>query len=454
MNFTDDTSQINETTRLSNEQASALKALTAFSAIKNENDVFILTGSAGTGKTTLLKEFTVQLENRKVDYKLLAPTGQAARVLSKKTGRVARTLHNSIYTISEIEKKNMIRYEFVPRTNNLSAPCIFIVDEASMISDQPANNEMFVSKRSVLHDLLDFYRNSPNGSKIVFVGDPFQLPPVNEDDSVALIEKYLEKSYELRVTGFTLNEILRHAKESYILKNALLIRNLITKRIQYLPRLQHKQMYRTEVAIDNFCKMYKPEDSGFAVFLGWKNATVDKLNRAIRSRIFNKPDSIFCPTEQIIIGRSYYSNNLYFPSGDIGKVISFDPHSYELVGETNFANAVFEFQLPNGNISILDCKFDVDYLLNPNIENNTERIGKLWADRKRKNKIFRETNNPADDPYLSAIKVKYGYAITTHKAQGGEWDHVFLYPEFPNDINRLRWIYTAVTRARKDLYSF
>ncbi len=440
--------------RLSLQQLSVLKALSDFATINIEHDVFVLTGSAGTGKTSLLKEFVDQLESRKVDYKLLAPTGRAARVLSKKTGRAARTLHSFVYAINEIEKNDKIRYEFVPRINKLTRPCVLIVDEASMISDQPANSELFVSKQSVLQDFLNFYRNSPEGSKVVFVGDLFQLPPVNEDFSGALVEKYLNENHKVKTTGFTLTEIMRQAKDSYILNNAILIKDLITKRLQYLPKLRYKHMYRTELAISNFCKMYKPEDSGYAVFLGWKNATVDKLNRAIRKKLFDNPVELFCPNEQIIVGRSYYSKDLYFPSGDIGRVIDYDPNSYERVGEIRFADAVFEFQLPDGNTITLNRKFDIDFLLDPNNTDNPERMNKLWADRKRRNRTFRETNNPADDPYLSAIKVKYGYAITTHKAQGGEWDNVFLYPEFPKDEQRLRWIYTSVTRASKELYSF
>lgn len=444
----------NDGSRLSQQQISALKDLVDFATTPNVNDVFVLTGSAGTGKTSLLKEFADELENKKIDYKLLAPTGRAARVLSKKTGKTARTLHSFVYTISEVEKDDKIRYEFVPRTRQPSKPCIYIIDEASMISDQPANNEMFVSKRSVLQDFLDFYRQSPEGSKVVFVGDVFQLPPVNEDISGALIKSYLKENHEVRVAGFALTEVMRQTNDSYLLKNALLIKDLLAKGLQYSPKLRYKQMYRAELAVNNFCKIYDWENAEKAVFLGWKNSTVDKLNRAIRKKLFDNPDELLCPMEQIVVGRSYYSNDLYFPSGDIGKVTSFNPSSIERVAETRFADAVFEFKLPDGNTITINCKFDVDYLIEPNVADHPERINKLWADRKRRNKIFRETNNPADDPYLSAMKVKYGYAITTHKAQGGEWDHVFLYPEFPKDEQRLRWIYTSVTRASKELYSF
>jgi len=440
--------------KLNPQQKNALKALIDFSTVKNENDVFILAGSAGTGKTRLLKNFTEELEKRKIDFKLLAPTGRATQVLAKRTKRSARTMHSFIYSINEIERNTIIRYEFVPKLNNLTSPCIFIVDEASMISDIPANNELFLSQHSVLHDLIQFYRKSPEGSKIVFVGDSFQLPPVNEDFSVALSKKHLEENHNVKATGFSLTEIVRQTTDSYILRNVMQLRDLMIKQVQYFPKLRYKEMYRTELAISTFCKLYNPNDAGQVIFLGWRNATIDKLNTAIRNKLFNQPSEILLPMERIIVGHSYYSNNLFIASGDIGRVISFYPNTYERVGDTVFADAIFEFHLNDGEKVKAKCKFNVDYLLRKQSDNKPEKISKLWANRKRNNKIFRETNNPADDPYLSAIKVRYAYAITTHKAQGGEWDNVFIYPEYPKDNNRLKWTYTTITRASKELYSF
>lgn len=431
----------------------ALINMIDFAGSDNGNDVFILTGPAGTGKTSLILEFIKLLEKNNFDFCLLAPTGQAAKVLSKRTTHAARTLHSFVYVITEKEGDAGMRYEFVPRSNSLTKPCVFIVDEASMMSDLPANNDLFVSNNSLLHDFLEYYRKSPSGSKIVFVGDPFQLPPVNETNSGALSMEYLKKKYGIEATGFNLTKVLRQKKGSYILYNASILRNLIEQKIYHAPRLQYKQMYRAEIAVNQFCKEFDLEAPEKAVFLGWKNLTVDKLNRAIRNQIFSYPTEALRVSEQIIVGRSYY-NKLYLPSGEVGKVIAFDPGTYERVADIQFAEATFQFELPDGEKISLTSKFDLDYLLNGHSDEEPDKIKNLWADRKRNNKFFRESNNPADDPYLSAIKIKYGYAITAHKAQGGEWRHVFLYPEFPKDENRLKWIYTAVTRASDELYSF
>jgi exodeoxyribonuclease V len=436
-----------------NQHQSALINMVDFASSDNGNDVFILTGPAGTGKTSLILEFVELLKNNTLDFCLLAPTGQAAKVLSKRTSHAARTLHSFVYVINEREDDEYTRYEFVPRMNALSKPCIFIVDEASMISDLPANNELFVSKNSLLHDFFEYYKNSPHGSKVVFVGDPFQLPPVNETESGALSIEYLEQNYGLKATGFNLTKVLRQQKGSYILYNASILRNLIEQKMYHAPKLQFKQMYRADIAINQFCKEFNFDETEHAVFLGWKNLTVDKLNKAIRNQIFKYPNEALCESEQIIVGRSYYSK-LYLPAGEIGKVVAFNPASVERVADIYFAEATFQFELPDGEKIKLTLTFDLDYLLDGQSDEDPVKRKNLWADRMRKNKFFRETGNPADDPYLSAIKIKYGYAITAHKAQGGEWKKVFLYPEFPKDENRLKWIYTAVTRASDELYSF
>ena len=431
----------------------ALDSLKRFVTENNKDDAFILSGSAGTGKTSLLKEFTEFLDENNIDFKLLAPTGQAAKVVARRTGKVAGTLHSAVYTINEEGKDEIVRYEFLPRINRLIRPCVFIVDEASMISDLPANNELFVSKNSVLYDFLQFYKKSPNGSKVVFVGDSFQLPPVMEAVSGALSEEYLYKKHHINSKGFQLTEVFRQKSNSSIYNNALILKKLITKKLQYMPDLQFRQMYRADLAINRFCEIFNPKNEDYAIFLGWKNSTIDKLNNVIRNKLFQNPSEILHPNEQIILGRSYYKDH-YLPSGTIGKVISYNPYSVENIAETKFAEATLRFEMAGGDVITISSKVNLDFLLNGSTDEDPKRIKKLWADRKKTNKLFRETNNPADDPYLSAFKIKYGYAITTHKAQGGEWQNVFLYPEFPKDENRLKWIYTAVTRASEELYSF
>ena len=437
----------------SQDQEKALEMLTEFTENEASSNAFILSGSAGTGKTSLLRAYIEQLEAKKIDYALLAPTGQAAKVLAKSTGRKTKTLHSFVYILEEEGEDKAIRLRFRPRQAEVIRRLVIIVDEASMVSDTPASNEVFISENSVLSDLVTYYRNCPEGSKLVFVGDSYQLPPVGEYESIALNSTLLKEKHELNAIGFQLNEILRHGKESYIMRNALMIRHLIENKQLYAPPLKFTEMYRDDLAIRHYCSLYEPEHAGQVIFLGWKNATVFKLNLAIRRQLFNQPSELLCEKEQIIVGQTYFGKH-YFAAGEIGKVISFDSATIEQKAGKTYAEAEFQFAAADGEVIGFRSKFDVDYLLNKHPGNEHELRKNLWADRKKHNKLFRETENISDDPYLSALKIKYGYAITTHKAQGSEWEHVFLYPELPMDENRLKWLYTAVTRAKQELYSF
>ena len=438
---------------MSRDQEKALDKLMQFTVNDNESHIFILSGSAGTGKTSLLKEYVNQLEVKKIDFVLLAPTGQAAKVLAKRTKSKTKTLHSFLYLLEEEIDDETIRYRFIPRQVETMKQLVLIVDEASMVSDKPASNDSFVSENSALTDLIKYYKKCPAGSKIVFVGDPFQLPPVGENESTALNANKLEEKYGVVTLGFNLTEVLRHEKESYILRNAGVLRSMIESKQQYCPPLKHKEMYRNDLAIEHYCSLFDHEKIDQVVFLGWKNLTVYKLNLAIRSKLFNQPTEILCEGEQIIVGRTHFGKN-YLAAGEIGKIVSIDKTSIEQIAGRAFAEAEFQFTASTGEVIVFKSKFDVDYLLNRNAANDYELGKNLWADRKKHNKVFRETENISDDPYLSAIKIKYGYAITTHKAQGSEWNHVFLYPELPLDENRLKWMYTAVTRAKQELYSF
>jgi exodeoxyribonuclease V len=439
--------------KLNEQQEAALTAMKKHALSKEQPKVFILNGAAGTGKTTLLKTFAEMLDQEKMDYKLLAPTGRAAKVLSKSTNKKTTTLHSFIYVIEEKEIEGQVKFKFIPRENNLTKPCVMIVDEASMVSDLPADNEHFLSDRSLLNDLLIFLDESPEGSKILFVGDHYQLPPVNESISVALSPDHLRAKYNIEAQAFYLTEVLRQNQNSYIYRNAQMLRGVMDKGYRYSPKLSFKNMYRTDLAVQQFCKYFDLEDASKTIFLGWKNVTVAKLNQTIRKNLFKSNNEMLFQNEQIVLHRTHY-NQHYLPTGETGKVLSFNTSSIEDIEGSKFGEAVFQFEMPTGEHIEITRKFDIGFLISDKNEESVEQNKKLYAHRKKNNKAFRDSNNPADDPYLSALKIKYGYAITTHKAQGGEWENVFLYPEYPFDENRLRWIYTSVTRAKNHLYSF
>ena len=436
-------------------QQAVLDAMKSFIFDENSDDYFILDGSAGTGKTTLIKSLIDLLEKVKMEFVLLAPTGRAAQVLSGKTAKKARTLHSYLYTIKEYKDNegHIIRIEFVPKQNLPEHRSIFIIDEASMVSDVPTNNEYFTSKNSVLNDLKEFYINSPGGSKLIFVGDNYQLPPVEDDElSPALSPEYLGKQYGLKGVTHKLTEVFRQQGFSYILQNAEMLKKAMDRGNIYFNNLKYKNLYRIDLAIKHYAKLFDPNNPSKIIFLGWKNRVISKLNHAIRQQVFASPDMPLCPNEQIILNKSFYGS-YYLPTGEIGKVIEYYPERTERVADTTFGEAKFQFTMPTGEQVEFTSKFNLDFLLQDDVIDDPEKEKALWADRYRRNKVFRDSENPMDDPYLSALKIRYGYAITTHKAQGGEWDYVILYPEFPFDKNRLRWVYTAVTRGRLEVYS-
>lgn len=437
------------------EQVQAIDAIRSFLA-DGKYDFFVLDGAAGTGKTTMIKSITEMLSESKTDFSLLAPTGRAARVLSGKTKENVSTLHSYLYKLFEHKDTDghVIRIEFIQKNTVPDNPIVLIIDEASMLSDVPSNSDLFISKNSVLHDLVAFYKRCPNASKLIFVGDNYQLPPVEDGGlSPALSPGYLVKNYGLTGRIQKLTRVFRQKANSYILQNAQMLRLAMDKGNINFNNLKYKNLYRIELAIKQFVKLYDPADPSKVIFLGWKNRAIQKLNNAIRAELYGSKIDPLVPGEQIILNRSYFGDQ-FIPTGEMGKIVKFYPERTERVANTIFGEARFQFTLPSDETTEFDAKFYLDYLLTDDISEDPEKTKLLWGDRYRRNKTFRESQNAADDPYLSALKIRYGYAITTHKAQGGEWDNVILYPEFPFDRNRLKWIYTALTRGREEVCCF
>jgi ATP-dependent exoDNAse (exonuclease V) alpha subunit len=437
---------------LSEQQKTAFSKLISFTSDLDVRNAFILQGSAGTGKTRLLKEYTQYLELENITYQLLAPTGRATKILSDNTRRKAKTLHSFLYKVHETEKNGQHIYNLIPRKTPPTVRTIFIVDESSMIGDMPDDN-LFHSQNSILYELTELLKSSPNGSKIIFVGDSYQLPPINENTSSALDYSLMKNKYKIHCEQFELTEVLRQESNSKILSNATLLRNVIERNQNFIPKLKYKNMHKLHLAVQKYCQLYDPMNPLKTVFIGWKNEKVDLLNNAIRRQLQKNNQDILVEGEQILLNRSIYSKS-YIPTGEFGKVVSFNPNNIEKVADTRFGEAVLRFIDYNGESITVEAKIDIDFLLSDPLADSVERNQKLYANRMKYNKRFRESKNRLDDPYLNALKIKYGYAITCHKSQGGEWDNVFIYPEFPNDKNRLKWIYTSITRAKSELYSF
>ncbi|OYT15486.1 MAG: hypothetical protein B7C24_12760 [Bacteroidetes bacterium 4572_77] len=410
----------------STNQAAVLNQLQRF-LNQNYNNTFVLTGSAGTGKTTVTKVLADYLAASKTNYYLCAPTGRAAKIISEKTQKEAITIHHLLYTVNEIKDKdgNVLQIEFVARTNISKMATVYIVDESSMVPDQqPNGDDSFVSNNSLLCDLIAYVKEGNKDSKIIFIGDKYQLPPVRSAFSPALDPNYLKKEYKLNPISANLSEVFRQKDDSYILTCANIIKKAIDQSVKRLTYsfidAQNKNIF-----IQNYISMQEksPKDS---VLLAWRNISINDLNQSIRAIKYNDTTFPIVKNEQLIMAQNSHSSILRN-----GTFVSVD----ELIRLEDYQGFKFADvklrEVSTGRALVGIYKIRIDYLINKDSFMKFEDEKRLFALRMKANSAFRESKDKRVDQYLSALKVRYGYAITVHKSQGGEWKNVFLYPEIP-----------------------
>ncbi|MFZ4428530.1 MAG: ATP-dependent DNA helicase [Saprospiraceae bacterium] len=460
--------------QLTADQQKAMQALQQFFRAPEER-VFILNGQAGTGKTTLVQELVKWLQANKFYPVLLATTGRAAKVLKEKSNVPAVTLHSHIYTFDDIRGEDasgedawesstgQLILDFGIRENTFKTPeHVFIVDESSMISHE-INEEANIAKfgsGSLLDDFMEFTR--PN--KVVFVGDGCQLPPVAKTPfSGALDADFLADRYEVLCRGAELREIMRQHAANEILQMAAFFRKGIERgQFEKYPRLKvsgtssrytvvHEQ---EELLLEAFVEQIKSQDAVSQVMLTNSNWKCQELNRKVR-RALGHTAKLQVGDLLMVIQNSY-----------ITPLVNGDQVIVESVTEDVF-RAGMQFlnvelrQVHNGEIS--KTKLIADLLLNDSNALAPNAFKALMLDFdtrmrnlgvKRKSAPYREAM--MSDPYLNALRAKYGYALTCHKAQGGEWPEVFLYVHKSvfglRDAALYRWFYTAITRAKNRLH--
>lgn len=432
------------------EQVDVLNKIANFLDAKDQN-TFILKGAAGTGKTSILKSVVGYLSSNDMSNALLAPTGRAASIISAKTGYIASTIHSHLYRVNEVKDDdgNILYIEFIKRQNHTAKPVIYLIDEASMVGDEINKQDYFVSKKPLLEDLVNFIQEGHDDNKIIFVGDPYQLPPINSNFSPALSEEYLENAYNLKTETFELTEVKRQDENSYILGNASNLRQGIIQR-SFNNGVQFENPGNEDMTIIQYRDALRNGDANNSIFLGWKNVSVNYLNNRMREMLYQTQDPIV-PGERIILNQSHYGNQ-YLPAGTfliVEKLLG----PVEVLADFRFVTV--KLCMPDSDEVLPgEYKIEIDSLVSENGYSDGSKMKKLWHERFRTNELLRETKDRRSDEYLSALKVRYAYAITTHKAQGGEWDNVYLFPEIPFGPNGMRWLYTSVTRARKHLFSF
>ena len=443
--------------------------------MNSDASVFILRGYAGTGKTTMVNVIADYLAQSR-DVKLMAPTGRAARVLTVKTGREAVTIHKAIYEKACVVSKNVkdiaeseFKFVFPVHKNENEGNIVAIVDEASMVCSRKVEHELFVfGTDNLMEDLLAFVR--PNfGGKVIFVGDPAQLPPVGEPVSNALRKEYFEKR-GLKVMEEELTEVLRQKGDSIILKNAMMIRDLLKREKRNCLVFEEKENDVETVPSGEFLNKYleyrKHSSRQDSVVICYSNKAASKYNRDIRTCLYGGDVPIRVDDILLITQNNYRlgrMNGEFAPVLDVGARIQQSAPVYAQVGSERKRIVVtinfVQVTVPDSNNVPMQCMLIEDLLTSDKATISIDENRALYINFCIRNPHLKQgTEEFAEklmsDEYYNAIRAKYGYAVTGHKCQGGEWGKVFVDYTDRTGLSDdcLRWAYTATTRAQKTLY--
>lgn len=442
------------------EQEATLFKLSNFIFSPNTNEVFILKGYAGTGKTTLIGTLVNNIWKIKKSAVLLAPTGRAAKVITNYSKKEATTIHKKIYT-ARYSKNGKV--DFIIDLNK-HKKTLFIVDEASMISDMPSQAKLFGSG-SVLDDLMQ-YIYSGHQCKLLIIGDTAQLPPISLDMSPALNEQNIYLRYQKQTYLQQLTQVVRQAEDSGILYNATRIREQIRNNsTQFQFQLQLytdiKRLVDGYEIMDAINEAFSDLGYEETAIIVRSNKRANLYNEQIRSRILFNEDSLSAGDYLMVVKNNYFwlkptSEAGFIANGDIVEVLEIFAFK-ELYGfkfaEVKVRMVDYPKMRPFETVLILDTiKAETPSLT---YEDNNKLYQEVLKDYEDEPKPYKKFLKVKNNKFLNALQVKFSYAITCHKSQGGQWHTVFVeQPYLHNevDIEYLRWLYTAVTRARKKLY--
>ncbi|MEM7486245.1 MAG: ATP-binding domain-containing protein [Bacteroidota bacterium] len=442
-------------------QGVALEKLSKFVLNKKQEEVFLLKGFAGTGKTTLVGTMVSSLWKVKMSAVLMAPTGRAAKVMSVYSGNKAFTIHKKIY-FPKKQTGGGIQFVLAP---NKHRNTLFIVDEASMIPNTPADSKLF-ENGSLLDDLM-FYIYSGHNCKLLLIGDTAQLPPVKLDLSPALEEQRLSLNYDKEVECLELDEVMRQTSDSGILYNATNLREQLQSYFFEEFRFEvsgFKDIIRlldgTEIqeAIDTAYNQNGKEETAIIVR---SNKRANLYNQNIRERILFLDNQIAVGDFMMVVKNNYFwlrpnSEAGFIANGDIIEILELFS-IIELYGfsfaEVKVKMVDYPNQRPFETVLLLDTiNAETPSLSYEEGNRLYQEVLQDYAHEKSKYKKFLGVKN---NKYFNALQVKFSYAITCHKSQGGQWNTVFVeQPYLPNGVDKdyLRWLYTAVTRSKEKLF--
>ena len=441
------------------EQAHAIEVFSMFLSDRHEHVVMILRGSAGTGKTTLAGAIVKALVSLKQKMILMAPTGRAAKVFSLNAGHPAYTIHRRIY-----RQKSAGDLSSFSLNDNLNRDTLFLVDEASMIANQGYGESSFGSG-FLLDDLMRFVYNGQN-CRMVLIGDKAQLPPVGEDESPALMADVL-RGYGMKVYECDLNQVLRQSESSGILWNATQIRSILFSPSTFqLPRIKFQgfadiQIVPGDELVESLSSSYSHVGMDETMVVTRNNKRANIYNQGIRNTVLDREDELCRGDLLMIVKNNYYwtegEKDIAFIANGDRAVVQRVRHVHEQYG-FRFADVTMQF--PDYDDYELTATVVLDSLTTEapalthdqqeqlynavledyaDIPYKTDRIKKLKSDR-----------------YYNALQIKFAYAVTCHKAQGGQWSYVYLDQGYMTDemlsADYIHWLYTAFTRATEKLY--
>jgi len=442
-------------------QDSALHLIADFIVSKNNNLVFLLKGYAGTGKTTIIGTLVKNIWKVKQSVVLLAPTGRAAKVISNYSKKEAFTIHKKIY-YPKAQKGGGVSFTL---QKNKHRNTIFIVDEASMIPDINQESKLF-ENGSLLDDLMQ-YVYSGHQCRLFLIGDTAQLPPVKLDVSPALDRYLLENHYNKEVITIELDDVVRQQKDSGILFNATKIRNQLEEGFYENFKLQEANFPEVirpidgEELMDAINDSYSNIGNEDTVFIVRSNKRANLYNQHIRSRILFQEQELSSGDYLMVVKNNYFwvenqSEAGFIANGDIIEVL-----------EIFSIKELYGFKFATVNIRMIDYPnmkpFETVLLLDtlfsetPSLpyEDSNKLYQEVMKDYEHLTSKYKKFLSVKKNIYFNSLQVKFSYAITCHKSQGGQWNTVFIeQPYLPNGVDKdyLRWLYTAITRAKEKLY--
>lgn len=445
------------------EQEHAIDVFSLFMTDRDDHVVMILRGSAGTGKTTLAGAIVRAMNVLKQKMILLAPTGRAAKVFALNAGHPAYTIHRRIYRQKSAGDISAFNLNF-----NNNRDTLFMIDEASMIANQGYGESAFGSG-CLLDDLMQFVYSGQN-CRMVLVGDKAQLPPVGEDESPALMSDVL-RAYGMKVYECDLNQVLRQSEDSGILWNATRIRTLIDDWI--LPKIRFQgfaDIVRVpgDELIESLATSYSRVGMDETMVITRSNKRANIYNQGIRNTVLDREDEL-CRGDQLMIVK----NNYYWVKGDTTNTQSPTPITFIANGDIAVVQRVRNVQelfgfrfadvtmtLPDYDNYELTATVILDSLTTESPALSREQQEQLYnavmedyADIPLKADRIKQLKK---DKYFNALQIKFAYAVTCHKAQGGQWAHVYIDQGYMTDDmltpDYIHWLYTAFTRATEKLF--